>query len=82
VFEGSTLGGAVIGRHLEEVLGLSTLKGRSYFTPYPGRTGAMWRDFRTEVDEVVGDDPMARDAVVRAAGAAFAWLACTLPGSG
>lgn len=80
VFEGSTLGGAVVGRHLEQSLGLATLQGRSYFTPYPGRTGAMWRDFQAQVDDVVGDDPHAGDAVVGAAAATFAWLAQTLPG--
>ena len=80
VFEGSTLGGAVVARHLEQALGLATLQGRSYFTPYPGRTGAMWREFQAQVDDVVGDDPHAGDAAVGAAAATFAWLAQTLPG--
>lgn len=79
VFEGSTLGGAVVARHLERQLGLKTLQGRSYFTPYPGRTGAMWHAFKERVDATVGDDPSAHDAIVCCAGATFAWLARVLP---
>ncbi|MCC2654941.1 MAG: heme oxygenase-like protein [Panacagrimonas sp.] len=79
VFEGSTLGGAVVARHLEHQLGLCTLQGRRYFTPYPGRTGAMWREFKECVDDLACDDPAACDAIVAAAGATFAWLARVLP---
>ena len=81
VFEGSTLGGAVVARHLEHRLGLPTLQGRRYFTPYPGRTGAMWREFKERVDDLVGDDRAACDAIVAAAGATFAWLSRVLPRS-
>lgn len=83
VFEGSTLGGAVVSRHLERHIGLPTLQGRSYFMPYPGRTGAMWREFKTRVEAAVGDhDLRAVDVIVDAANATFAWLARSLPRTG
>lgn len=83
VFEGSTLGGAVVSRHLERHIGLPTLQGRSYFMPYPGRTAAMWREFKARVEEVVGDDALRPfDVILDAAGATFSWLARSLPRAG
>jgi heme oxygenase (biliverdin-IX-beta and delta-forming) len=82
VFEGSTLGGAVIARHLEARLGLRTVEGRRYFTPYGGHTGAMWRAFKARIEARVGDDRAGRDAIVAAADATFAWLARLLPRGG
>lgn len=44
VMEGSTLGGQVIGRALAGA-GWVPPGGLTYFDPYPGRTGEMWRRF-------------------------------------
>lgn len=45
VLEGSTLGGALIDRHLATVRELSGLRMRA-FSPYGPETGAMWHGFR------------------------------------
>lgn len=46
VIEGSTLGGQVISRHLEQTLGLFGGCGYSYFQGYGSRTVRMWQTFR------------------------------------
>lgn len=46
VMEGATLGGQVIGRHLEKHLGLTALSGAAFFNSYGERVGPMWMQFR------------------------------------
>jgi len=46
VLEGSTLGGAVIARHVERTLGLAGGAGYSYFQSYGPATAARWRAFK------------------------------------
>lgn len=61
VVEGSTLGGAVIARHVERSLGLGPETGCAYFGSYGAATGRMWTGFRNrllrlsspEADEVI-----------------------------
>jgi heme oxygenase len=45
VVEGSTLGGAIISRHVQRRLGLGPHTGCAYFGAYGKATGAMWRSF-------------------------------------
>lgn len=45
VLEGSTLGGQVVSRHLESILGLTDGRGYSFFRGHGAETGAMWRRF-------------------------------------
>jgi heme oxygenase (biliverdin-IX-beta and delta-forming) len=45
VFEGSTLGGALILRHLHRTLGLSRARGASFFGSYGSEVGPMWKAF-------------------------------------
>jgi heme oxygenase (biliverdin-IX-beta and delta-forming) len=45
VMEGSTLGGQIISRHLQSMLGLSNSNGYRYFSGYGAATGEMWRAF-------------------------------------
>ena len=45
VLEGSTLGGAVIYKQLQPVLGFTPEAGGMYFFGYGPRTGAMWKVF-------------------------------------
>lgn len=52
VLEGSTLGGALIDRHLATVPGLAGLRLRA-FSPYGAETGAMWHGFRRAARERV-----------------------------
>jgi heme oxygenase len=46
VFEGATLGGQFISRHVEATLGLSNARGYSFFRAYGIATGRMWHAFR------------------------------------
>jgi heme oxygenase len=45
VMEGSTLGGRLIARHVERVLGLTAGVGDAYFCGHNQRTGTMWKEF-------------------------------------
>ncbi len=45
VMEGSTLGGQLIARHVEETLGLKAGQGNAYFRGHGQQTGAMWKEF-------------------------------------
>ena len=44
VFEGSTLGGRLIARHLERALGLENGRGAAYFRGHGEATGPLWRE--------------------------------------
>ncbi|WP_158531587.1 MULTISPECIES: biliverdin-producing heme oxygenase [unclassified Meiothermus] len=45
VLEGSSLGGQLISRHLQNSLGLSPERGLRYFVGYGPKTSAMWKSF-------------------------------------
>jgi heme oxygenase len=78
VMEGSTLGGRVIRRNVERVLGDKGRAGCSYFNGYGERTGAMWLSFLDRLDKV----PLA-NAERTAAGAlaTFEHLGCWIMAS-
>jgi heme oxygenase len=46
VMEGSTLGGQLLARHVEQQLGLAPGRGDSYFAGYGDHTGQRWREFK------------------------------------
>lgn len=46
VFEGATLGGQLISRHLEEKLGFHDGGGYRYFRSYGPEVGRRWQEFR------------------------------------
>ncbi len=76
VMEGSTLGGQLIGRHVDRVLGLEGGLGSLYFHGHRELTGAMWKEFCGVLEEHI---PEAEgDAAVTAAKAMFqvfgAWM--------
>lgn len=50
VLEGATLGGQVIRRAVADRLGLRPGAGCSFFAAYGDRVGAMWNEFRDEVE--------------------------------
>lgn len=70
VLEGATLGGVMISRHLQKVLGTTPQSGGQFFHGYGERTGAMWHEFRAAMTaySLVSDD---HDAVVASACATF-----------
>ena len=45
VLEGSTLGGKILYRHIQNVLGLDFENGASYFWGYGPDTGIFWKTF-------------------------------------
>jgi len=59
VMEGSTLGGQLIARHLEQTLGLEPGRGDLYFRGHGTQTGPMWREvcdlLRMEVSQDQAD---------------------------
>ena len=50
VFEGATLGGQIIGRHLRDGLRIDRGNGAAFFGGYGDETGAMWMRFSRHVD--------------------------------
>jgi len=46
VLEGSTLGGQIIGRHLQATLHIGLDNGASFFRSYGDRVGTMWKTFQ------------------------------------
>jgi heme oxygenase len=45
VTEGATLGGQIVSRQVEQMLGLSARRGTAFFSSYGLQVGAMWRSF-------------------------------------
>lgn len=69
VFEGATLGGQLISRHLEEKLGFQDGVGYRYFRSYGPDTGRRWQEFRALL--LASSSPGDDDAVVAAANDTF-----------
>lgn len=55
VVEGSTLGGAVIARHLKEHLGLTPENGGAFYSSYGPMIGPMWKSFGEAITAYAGD---------------------------
>lgn len=77
VFEGSSLGGQIISRHLETALGLRDGEGYRYFRGHGAETPARWLAFRTLL--AAHSTPASDDQIVAAAQDTFTrlrrWLA-------
>ena len=76
VLEGSTLGGQIIGRHLQATLHIGLDNGASFFHSYGDRVGSMWKTFQV----VLGSrEPANHERIINAAGQTFEsihrWLA-------
>jgi heme oxygenase (biliverdin-IX-beta and delta-forming) len=69
VMEGSTLGGQLIARHVERVLGLTAGQGVAYFRGHNERTGRLWKEFCDMLRTKVPDSET--DAVIAGAKAMF-----------
>ncbi len=54
VVEGSTLGGKVIMRKLQRVLGISPHAGGRFFSSYGDNTGEMWRMYLEVLERFAG----------------------------
>ncbi|MBS0276544.1 MAG: biliverdin-producing heme oxygenase, partial [Proteobacteria bacterium] len=62
VLEGATLGGQIILRHLQPVLGISATCGGRFYASYGAQTSAMWRSYLA-VLEKEGARPQMADAI-------------------
>ena len=74
VLEGATLGGMVIGRHVQRTLGLTPDRGACFFHGSGARTAETWRTFRAALAEFAEDAAAAdetADAVVESANETF-----------
>lgn len=77
VLEGATLGGMVIGKHVQRTLGLRPDCGARFFHGSGARTAEMWRAFRAAMVEFAADADAAdaadatADAVVDSANETF-----------
>ncbi len=67
VLEGATLGGQLISRHVQAVLGVDAETGGSFFRAYGPANGAMWREFCRALDAPALLAPGAAEAAERAA---------------
>jgi heme oxygenase len=69
VTEGATLGGQIISRQLEQMLGLSARRGTAFFSSYGLQVGTMWRSFCATL---LANTPTEKeDAVIKAARQTF-----------
>lgn len=73
VLEGATLGGRVIGRHIERVLAVTPPAGGRFFHGYGARTGPMWQAFRVALT-AFAEAPQTHDRIVAAAVTTFRTL--------
>jgi heme oxygenase len=55
VIEGSTLGGQIITPRVHEMLGLTPEHGSAFFNGYGRRTGEMWRETKSLIDQTTAD---------------------------
>ena len=69
VVEGSTLGGAIIAREVENRLGLTAETGCAYFRSYGRDVAAMWKSFGVKL--LQASSPEADDLIVGAAQETF-----------
>jgi heme oxygenase (biliverdin-IX-beta and delta-forming) len=70
VMEGATLGGKLISRNVEQVLGIRSDCGASFFNCYGPATGAKWQIFCAVLERSLGNDS-ARSEAAAAAVATF-----------
>jgi heme oxygenase (biliverdin-IX-beta and delta-forming) len=71
VLEGSTLGGQLIKRQVQERLGLSAQNGCQFFSSYGAEVGPMWRSFGHSLESFCHANPNCRDQVTASAETAF-----------
>jgi heme oxygenase len=78
VLEGSTLGGQLISRHINLVIGLAPGHGCDFFSGHGGATGEMWQRFRNSVEAYASARPSEPPAVIESAVRTFqtfnAWM--------
>jgi heme oxygenase (biliverdin-IX-beta and delta-forming) len=77
VLEGSTLGGALISKHIKKVLGLTAEHGCAFFCSYGKNVGSMWRIFTRTLEAYVShyhEENIIIDAACETFAALSQWL--------
>jgi heme oxygenase len=75
VLEGSTLGGQLIKRRVQDRLGLGAENGCQFFSSYGAEVGPMWRSFGQSLESFCQANPNCRDQVIERAETAFGCFA-------
>ena len=75
VLEGSTLGGQIISREIDNQLHFTAENGAAYFSGHGAETGNMWSKFCDAITAFAAAHPEAQDPVVGSAMATFAAFA-------
>lgn len=65
VMEGATLGGQIISRHIQTVLGVGPESGGAFFHSYGNRIGPMWKSFGDWI--MANATPAMEPVIIRAA---------------
>jgi heme oxygenase len=63
VMEGSTLGGKVLFKHIQKVLGLNESSGAAFFWGYGADTGMMWKSFVSIFSDYAVLENVQRDVI-------------------
>lgn len=83
VLEGATLGGQLVRRHVDRVLGVTPERGGAFFAAYGDRVGPMWRAFRAFLDDAGARHDCTPERALQAARDTFdafaSWLARAVP---
>lgn len=80
VLEGSTLGGQIITRHLQRILGKGIESKINYLAPYGAHTGIMWKNFLhyfSEVATVICDEEEIIDSAIQTFSLLDNWINST-----
>ncbi len=78
VLEGSTLGGQMIARQIQKVLGLGPENGCAFFSSYGSNVGQMWKRFGENLETFSAAHPDAGPEIVAMAMNTFELFARTL----
>lgn len=70
VMEGSTLGGKMISKMVQQHLGLQNGDGTRFFSSYGEKTGQKWTDFKAALNAIAAND-IEEEIVINAANDTF-----------
>lgn len=72
VVEGSTLGGQILGRHLQSLFGFTDKHGAAFFYSYGKENlGIMWRSFQNLLENFINQFPEEENLVIDSANQTF-----------
>lgn len=74
VLEGSKLGGKVIGRHVNQVLGVTPQAGGRFFAGATEKNGLSWKEFLEVLAAFAEENPEKADGIIQSANATFGYI--------